>query len=244
MDRVSDEMITAWLDGEVTPQQRSEIESAIAASPGLGVRVARLARADRLLAPAYAETLNAPVPQRFEAVIGKSRRAGGFAGFREALSSLLSPRPMAMAAASLVVGVMIGGAILSGSPTAAGMASDSEGRMIADNAMAQSLASAASGATAGPVSIRLSLVDESGRYCRQFETPATAGLACREGEAWVIDTLSRMGGRSSVDAGYVMADGSMDPAISAALERLGVRRVLDSREESAAIASGWAASAD
>ena len=31
MDRVSDEMITAWLDGEVTPQQRSEIESAIAA---------------------------------------------------------------------------------------------------------------------------------------------------------------------------------------------------------------------
>jgi hypothetical protein len=53
-----------------------------------------------------------------------------------------------------------------------------------------------------------------------------------------------MGGRSSVDAAYVMADGSMDPAISAALERLGVRRVLDSREESAAIASGWAASAD
>lgn len=244
MDKVSDEMITAWLDGEVTPQQRSEIESAIAASPQLGVRVARLARADRLLAPAYAETLNAPVPQRFEAVIGKSRRGGGLASFREALSSLLSPRPMAMAAASLLVGVMLGGAILSGSPTVASMASDGEGRMIADNAMGQSLASLASGAAAGPVSIRLSLVDEGGRYCRQFETSVAAGLACREGDAWVIDTLSRTGARSSADGTYVMADGSTDPTISAALQRLGVRRVLDAREESAAIASGWAASAD
>jgi hypothetical protein len=41
-----------------------------------------------------------------------------------------------------------------------------------------------------------------------------------------------------------MADGSTDIAISAAIERLGVERVLDSREESAAMASGWAASAD
>ena len=244
MDRLSDEMITAWLDGEVTAEQRSDIETAIAASPELGVRVARLARADRLLAPAFAEALNSAIPERFEAVIGRSRRGGGFAGFREALSSLLSPRPLAMAAASLVVGVMLGGVILSGSPTAAGIASDSEGRMIADNAIAQSLASAASGAAAGPVSIRLSIVDEGGRYCRQFETPAAAGLACLEGEAWVIDTLSRTGGGSSADGAYVMADGSTDPAISAALERLGVRHVLDSREESVAIASGWAASAD
>ena len=58
MDNLSDELITAWLDGEVTQQQRSEIESSIAASPELGVRVARLARADRLLMPAFAETLS------------------------------------------------------------------------------------------------------------------------------------------------------------------------------------------
>lgn len=244
MDRLSDEMITAWLDGEVTPQQRSEIESAIAASPDLGVRVARLARADRLLTPAFAETLNAPIPQRFESMLESSRRTKGFAGFRAALSGLLSPPPMAMAAASLIVGVMLGGAILSGSPTGAGIATDGDGRMIANDAMATSLASVASGATTGPLAIRLSLVDDGGRYCRQFETPAAAGLACRQNDAWVIDTLSRTSGASSVDGAYVMADGPADATISAALQRLGVRRVLDNREEAAAIASGWIAPAN
>jgi len=244
MDRLSDELITAWLDGEVTQQQRSEIEAAIAASPELGLRVARLARVDRLLPPAFAETLNAPIPQRFDAVLARSRRGGGFAGFRAALSGLLAPRPMAMAAASLVLGIMLGGAILSGALTGAGIAADSQGRMIANDPMAASLASVASGATGGPLGIRLSVVDDGGRYCRQFETPAATGLACLESEKWVIDTLSRTSGTVSVDGAYVMADGSTDAAISAALERLGVRRVLDSREELAAIASGWRASAD
>lgn len=244
MDRLSDELITAWLDGEVTQQQRNEIETSIAASPELGVRVARLARADRLLTPAFAETLNAPIPQRFEAVIGRSRRRSGFGGFRAALSGLLLPRPMAMVAASLVLGVMLGGAVLSGSPTGAGIAADSQGRMIANDTMAANLASVASGANVGPLRIRLSMVDNSGRYCRQFETAAAAGLACLENEGWVIDTLSRTNGTSSVDVAYVMADGSTDAAISAALQRLGVRSVLDSREESAAIASGWTAQAN
>jgi anti-sigma factor RsiW len=244
MDKLSDEMITAWLDGEVTQQQRSEIEAAIAASPELGVRVARLSCADRLLAPAFAETLNAPIPERFEAVIGRSRRGDGLVSFRAALSGLLSPRPMAMAAASLVVGVMLGGAVLSGSPTDAAIATDSQGRMIASDTMAASLASVVSGANAGPLAIRLSFVDSGGRYCRQFETTAAAGLACLESESWVIDTLSGMGGTPSLSGAYVMAGGSTDIAISAAIERLGIQRVLDSHEEAAAMASGWAASAD
>ena len=244
MDKLSDELITAWLDGEVSQQQRSEIEAAISASPELGLRVARLAHADRLLTSAFSETLNAPIPQRFEALLGGSRREGGFAGFRSALSGLLSPRPMAMAAASLVLGVMLSGAFLSGSPTGAGIATDGEGRMIANDTMAVSLASVESGVNGGPLSIRLSIVDNGGRYCRQFETPAATGLACLENKAWVIDTLSRTSGTTSADGRYVMADGSTDAAISAALQRLGVKRVLDGREESAAIASGWAASAD
>ncbi len=238
MDKLSDEVITAWLDGEVTPQQRSEIEAMIAASPELGLHIARLSRADRLLTPAFAETLNAPIPQRFEAVLGKSRRGRGFAGLRAALSGLISPRPMAMAAASLAVGFVLGGAMLSGS-TGAAIVADSQGRMIANGPMAASLASVASGANSGPLGIRLSMVDSVGRYCRQFETAGAAGLACLESEVWVIDTLSPTDGNYSGDDGYVMADGSTDAAISAAVERLGIQHVLDSREESAAIASRW-----
>ena len=66
MTTITDDMITAWLDGEVSPKERQAVETAISASPELGMRVARLSRADRMLAPAFAETLNAPIPQRFE----------------------------------------------------------------------------------------------------------------------------------------------------------------------------------
>lgn len=245
MNRLSDEMIAAWLDGEVTQEQRDEIEAAIAAKPELGMHVARLARVDRLLAPAYAETLIAPIPGRFEALLAKPRRrVPGFASLAEALSGLLSPQPMAVAAASLVVGIVLGGVVLSGPPSGPGIESDGQGRMIANGPMATSLASLASGATSGPVNIRLSVVDDGGGYCRQFETAGSTGLACLEGGDWVIDTLSQAGGDPSADGVYVMADGSADPAITAALQRRGVRHVLDGGEESLAIGSGWKAPAN
>jgi hypothetical protein len=38
-----------------------------------------------------------------------------------------------------------------------------------------------------------------------------------------------------------MADGSPDPSIAAALQRRGVREVLDRSQEAAAIAAGWKA---
>jgi hypothetical protein len=245
MDRLSDEMIAAWLDGEVTQEQRDEIEAAIAAKPELGMHVARLSRVDRLLAPAYAETLNAPIPERFEALLAKPRRrVPGFASLGETLSGLLSPRPMALAAASLVVGIVLGGVVLSAPPSGPGIETDGNGRMIANGPMAVSLASVTSGATSGSVNIRLSVVDDGGRYCRQFETAGSAGLACLEGRNWVIDTLSQAGGAPGADGVYVMADGSTDPAIAAALQRRGVRHVLDGREESLAIRSGWKAPAN
>jgi hypothetical protein len=41
-----------------------------------------------------------------------------------------------------------------------------------------------------------------------------------------------------------MANGSADPALVAAIERRGVRQVLDSQEEARAIANGWRAPAN
>ena len=59
---------------------------------------------------------------------------------------------------------------------------------------------------------------------------------------WVIDTLAS--GASAPDGAYVMANGSADPALVAAIERRGVRQVLDSQEEARAIANGWRAPAN
>ncbi len=240
MSNITDEMITAWLDGEVSPKERQAIEGAIAASPQLGMRVARLSRADRMLAPAYAETLSAPIPKRFEDLLAEPKAAIARTSIWSQLSQVLSPRPMAIAAASMVFGIAIGGLVLSraaGGPAFEAMA---DGQLVANHQMAMNLASTQSGGE-GALRIRLSLVDDAGQYCRQFETASAAGLACLDGGSWKVDTLTSGSRSAGADGLYVMADGTPDPAIAAALQRRGVREVLDREHEAAAIAAGWKA---
>lgn len=237
MDKLTDETLNAWLDGEATRQESEQIEAAISASPELGMQVARLSRANRLLGPAFAETMSGPIPQRFEAILRQPRRSAPLQGLKAVLSGLLTPAPMMAAAASLAIGVVLGGGLLATSPLAPGIAPDGEGRMIANAPMATQLASVASGVGEGPLRVRLSLIDEGGRYCRQFETAGASGLACLEAGEWIIDTLAP--GAATPDGTYVMANGSADPAVAAAIERRGVRQVLDSQEEARAIAAGW-----
>ena len=239
MSNITDEMITAWLDGEVSPKERLAIETAIAASPELGMRGARLSRADRMLAPAYAETLSAPIPKRFEDLLAEPKAAARTSIWSQ-LSQMLAPRPMAIAAASMVFGIAVGGLVLS--PAAGGPAFEAiaDGQLVANREMAMNLASAQSGGE-GALRIRLSLVDDAGQYCRQFETASAAGLACLDGDKWKVDTLTSGSRSAGADGLYVMADGTPDPAIAAALQRRGVREVLDREHEAAAIAAGWKA---
>ena len=243
MSMVTDEMITAWLDGEVSPQQRQEIEEAVAASPELGRRVARLSQMDRMLAPAYAATLKAPIPKRFEAILARPRAsAWSLSGLRSVFGGLLEPRQLGMAAAALIVGVVAGGLLLS-APVKPGFVTTSDGDLIANNEMAISLASLQSGdaAASHAVRIKLSMIDAEGSYCRQFETSDSAGLACLEGGTWKVDTLSPAKPAAGQGDQYVMADGAVDPAIAAALDRRGVKQLLDRTQEASAIASGWKA---
>ena len=244
MSTVTDEMITAWLDGEVSPQQREKIEQAVAASPELGRRVARLSQMERMLAPAYAATLKAPIPERFEAMLARPRvSAWSLSGLRSVFGGLLEPRAMGMAAAALVVGVVAGGLLLTNPAAKPGFETTSDGHLVANNEMAISLASLQSGDAAGSqaVRIKLSMVDDGGNYCRQFETTNAAGLACFEGGKWKVDTLSPVKALAGQGDQYVMADGVVDPAIAAALERRGVKQLLDRSQEAAAIATGWKA---
>ncbi len=243
MSTVTDEMITAWLDGEVSPQQREEIEQAVAASPQLGRRVARLSQMDRMLAPAYSETLNAAIPARFEAILARPRAsAWSLSRLHPVFGGLLEPRTMGMAAAVLVVGVVAGGLLLS-KPAEPGFETASDGLLIANKEMVISLASLQSSGAAGSqaVRIKLSLVDGGGNYCRQFETASSAGLACLEGGQWKVDTLSPANAPAGQGDQYVMADGAVDPSIAAALKRRGVKQLLDRAQEAAAIATGWKA---
>lgn len=237
MGRISDEMISAWLDRECTNEQGAEIEAAIAEDPSLALKVARLARLDRVLAPAYSDSLNAAVPERFETLLAASGSRTNLPGLWSRFSSWVSPGPVLALGASLAVAVVAGGVLLSGLNASPGFETTSDGSVIANNALSAHLAELGSGVDGG-IRVKLSLRDGAGRFCRQFETPAAAGLACFEAGDWRLESLS--GGQNAVSQGsYVMADGGVDPGTAAALERIGISGVLDGEQEARAIADGW-----
>ena len=113
MDRISDEMISAWLDRECSIERGDEIEAAIARDPSLALKVARVARLDRVLAPAYSDALNAAVPERFEALLAAPRNQTNLGGLWSGFSNWISSGPVLALGASLAVAAVAGGVLLS-----------------------------------------------------------------------------------------------------------------------------------
>lgn len=158
-------------------------------------------------------------------------------GLWSRFSSWISPGPVLALGASLAVAVIAGGVLLSGLNASPGFETTSDGSVIANNALSARLAEIGSGVDGG-IRVKLSLRDGAGRFCRQFETPAAAGLACFEAGDWRLESLSA--GQNAVSqGGYLMADGGVDPGTAAALERIGISEVLDGEQEARAIADGW-----
>lgn len=235
MNTIPEEAISAWLDHEASAEDCSRIEAAMAADPKFALRVARLARVERMLAPAFAETLESAIPRRIEALFARPRTSLSLRGL---WSAILSPGPLLAAGGALAIGFLAGGALLASGTPAPGFELTADGDVIANAAFSARLASVASG-DVGEVRVTLSLRDASGRFCRQFNSAASVGLACLDAGDWRVEALSGGHKPAAPQGGYVMADGGADPTIAAALARVGVSELLDREQEARAIASGW-----
>jgi anti-sigma factor RsiW len=64
MQRPGDELLVAYLDGELDELQRAQVEGSLHRDPALRDRVAELAESAALLRAAFDETLREPVPER------------------------------------------------------------------------------------------------------------------------------------------------------------------------------------
>lgn len=138
----------------------------------------------------------------------------------------------------MAVAAVAGGALLSGLGASPGFETMPDGNIIANGQLSTRLAKVASGDD-GAVRVKLSLRDGAGRFCRQFETSAAAGLACFDAGNWRVESLTGGHKPSSSQGDYVMAGAGADPGTEAALERLGVTELLDRGQEARAIATGW-----
>jgi hypothetical protein len=224
-----EEEFFAWLDGELDGVAAARVGARVAADPGLAEE-ARLHRAlGAQLRSAFDPLTAAPVPDR----IGQA--AVDFTAARERRAARRFAMPQwAAIAATLVVGVVGGTMLGSGSP---GPVAQQGGTMVAAGTLEQALdTQLASAPVSSGVRIGLTFRDSAGALCRSFEDGALSGLACRDGDEWTFRGLFQKGVESKGD--YRMAAGP-DPRLGAMIDDMLAGEPLDAAGERAARANGW-----
>ncbi len=228
MTRIDDDLLMAYADGELSPEETARIEKLLARDAEARERVRLYRETAALARAAFASTLEERVPEALEERIREMARDDGRvvpfpAARRRVLRRLALPL-----AASL--------ALLIGFAAGSRMQPESESALLA-----RALERTPSGAIGpGEVLPLATLESADGGWCRRFERPrdgrVAQGIACREPDGrWRLVALLER--KTDTAAGYRPAGGPGDP-LSPLAERLGMQPV-DEETEAALILGGW-----
>jgi hypothetical protein len=254
---ITDEQLMAYADGELDAPMREVVEAALASDPALVTRLAEHEALRERLRRAFAGELDEPVPARLREPLKTEPRAPA------PVVSLASHRKAAAArereaandagwgpwarwggwAASVAAALFIGHVYWPGGGTATpeGFALQGDGRLVATGGVETALntQTAATRPLGASVSVPLSFVDQSGRYCRSFTTSAHAGLACREDKDWAVQMLVQAAPAAPGTANARQAATALPPALLAEIDQRIAGPALDANAEQQALQRGW-----
>ena len=244
--KFSDELLIAFVNGELAEPARAAVERALRADPAIAARVAQH-RARR---------------SRVYGVVAGGREGNGHAHSHGAPSGAkvvhldtvraarCVPPPtappvtpawtlrhwgaLAAALAAGAVAGIVGWQAWQGEAELASL-SGADGALVAQGHLASALsAQLASPGPSGRVRIGISFLAKDGRYCRSFVMDTTAGLACRDSGQWKIPVLAQGA------AGVAWMDGNgLPPAVLEAIDSRIAGTPLGPAAERAAQARGW-----
>jgi len=223
---ITDEMLMAYVDGELSEPQQMAVDSAVAADPALFEKLERHRRLRARMGGAFAEVLAEPAPERLVAAARPSNVVP-FPAQRRAVPA------WAAMAACVAIGLVAGLSVprLGSAPT---IGSDLRAHGQLASALDKQLASAP--AQGAAVRVGLSFRSSDG-YCRTFTEETVAGLACRERDGWKVRmAVARTAGPAS---DYRTAASETPPQVLEAAQDLMVGEPLDARAEAAARAKDW-----
>jgi hypothetical protein len=145
-------------------------------------------------------------------------------------------------AASAVLGAFVSHALWSPSGSEPMVARN--GRLLANDELAHALSEQLSAAQPidARVAMGLSFRSKGGEYCRTFvirEGSGLAGLACRDGEAWSVQTIVPGAPSAGRDSRYGMAGAELPVSILQAVEERITGEPLDAKGEAAARENHW-----
>ena len=234
-----DEMLMAYVDGELDAKLSAEIAAAVEKEPALARRVEQQRAQRAKISGAFAKVLDQPVPDRLTRAAQANR--GNVLKFparpARAPAAPWRAREWAAMAASLLLGAVISWRLLEtgGAPIVAG-----DGALVARGELALALDRQLASEQRGgePVFIGLTVRTRDGSYCRSFvlRSAKTTGLACRVGPDWQVPVTDT----SPIPSGEMQqASSGVTPAILRAIESRADGAVLDAQAEENARASGW-----
>ena len=144
--------------------------------------------------------LDEPIPDRLSALLAGPTPAPTVTSLDAARAARNASQPASRArlswtqwggmAASVVLGVMVGMNLPRGSADGLPVAMQ-DGRLVAGPVVAQALNTqlASDPVADAVVAVQISFIDNDGNVCRTFSNGAMAGVACRQGDTWAVQTV-------------------------------------------------------
>lgn len=258
--KLDEERLSAYVDGELAPDERADVERELAADADAAAWVAEQRALRATLAATFDAALREPVPER---LLAATREPGGAAAAndgasvaRAGVSDLEAARARRSAvverrrrwalpewsavAASFVLGAIAVLAFRGGSSDAPVAMRD--GRLVAGSALAAALTAQPAG-TPGEVTVAFSFRDRDGALCRAFTVDSTesalAGYACRNGADWRVDVLAPAARRAGGD--YAQAGSVLPQVVLDSIDAQIAGEPLDATAEAAARREDWRA---
>lgn len=255
--------VMAYVDGELTAEDVVSFDARLALEPALANAVARERALRARLRSAYGPVIDEPVPAGLLDLLALPEAPPSVAandtlptGINDAARARLPhdrrwrwPTWGAMAA-SLMLGVLLGGRLLASHTNAGGdgvraLAVGDDGAITAQGALRDALEQRVAGTVLDPnsnVSVGLTFRNRAHDYCRTFSVDnASSGIACKQADGWVVATLEHAAvtPHAASAGGYRTAGSSFSPALLAAIDALRDGDTLGADDEAAARAKGW-----
>ena len=266
MAPVPDTILMAFVDGELTANERAWVESELARDPALRQRLEPFAITRAALPVIFDAPVREPIPDRLLETIRTAGRAEKPAASRHAPSAAASKslferlfgegfgwQPALGFAASLLIaygaGLATHGTIV-GSPSDGALTRVDRGTIVATGRLEQALNTSTSSAektfTEDAIQPLITLRCAEGRICRYYglvsrNSKSAGGLACRKAPG-LWELVVQSDGSDTAVSWDVSQDNEsepIDPVIRKAITGLGNYQVLSDTEEAFLIKNGW-----
>lgn len=253
MVHVPDELIMAYADGQVSPEEKAWLESILAVDPAVRSRLdVFVATGPGQFSP-FDSVLTAPIPDRLIATVRGTRPEKRLAEPRPSLFDRLFPAGFGPLqglsyAAMLLVGFGIGAALLTAPEGKAPLIVADRDGFVASGDLQVALDTKASGdkklVNEGDVRPVLTVRDGEGRICRHYEIvqrrKGPQGLACRQADGqWRITVLTGGEAAATVRNASQGEPDVLDGMVGAAIKSMPAHSELTGVEEAYLIQNGW-----